>query len=152
MITFTAFSSSENIETLLPNPDARVVFGRFACAALSAADVASPTNRFFVLRNGDDVIGVGAFYSIDWIARSAELRLCVSRDAHPALRALTEYGAKMLQLHRIAIWFSSRDRSSAALAKRAGYKDDGRLRDYFYAEGGYSDLLIKSYIGSIDHE
>lgn len=121
---------------------------RFVETQMSGED---PMNRGFVigLVEGDSCIGTTGLINIDWRNRSGELGIVIGKRDYlgkgygkEAVDLLLGFGFRELNLHRISLQvFDFNDRAIRSYEK-SGLVEEGRLREAFYRDGAYHDIVI----------
>ena len=98
-------------------------------------------------------LGNVGLHKIDWIHRSAELGIVIGvkefygkKYGKQAWKLITEYGFDALNLHRIYALIMEKNIASIKCAEAAGYKCEGKIRDYFYKNGIYEKVLYYNII------
>lgn len=109
-----------------------------------------------VLKEGDELIGSISIHNIDHLNRNAFLGIFIGEERHrgngygqEALGLMLEYGFKTLNLHNIMLSVHADNHGAIACYKKAGFHEDGRLREWVYKDGGYVDKL---YMSIMEHE
>jgi RimJ/RimL family protein N-acetyltransferase len=95
----------------------------------------------------NDILGTIGLHHLNWKQRNSEVGYWISACAEgqglvsEALRAVEAavFGAG---LHRIELRCRPDNLRSAAVAKRNGFEQEGRLRDFWQDEGRYYDALV----------
>ena len=92
-------------------------------------------------------LGVGGMTSIEWLNRSGEMSLLMdfpknSEWSVEGLKAITDYGHDMLNLHRLWVECYTDDRTE--LFQQAGFKIEGRKVQAVYRGGRYHDSVLLS--------
>ena len=121
---------------------------RFVEQQMSGED---PMNRGFVigLHEGDPCIGTTGLIPIDWRNRSAELGIVIGKHEYlgkgygrEAVDLLLGFGFNELNLHRIGLQVFDFNERAIRAYRKSGLVEEGRLREAFYREGSYHDILI----------
>ena len=100
-------------------------------------------------KGGWKIIGNCGFIKLDWRSRAAELGIQIGEKAAwnqgygtRAVQLLVEHGFQTLNLHRI--WLRVFDFNGRAIQvyRKIGFTEEGRLRQAYYHQGRYHDLLV----------
>lgn len=113
---------------------------------------ADPLNRAFViaLREPEGLsIGTIGCHNIDWRSRNAELGIVVGGKEYQgrgygteATRLLLEFCFDELNLHRIYLRVFDFNQSALKSYLKCGFVEEGRLRQAFFRDGQYHDILL----------
>jgi RimJ/RimL family protein N-acetyltransferase len=101
-------------------------------------------------RVSNEAIAFAAFVQLDLERREGEIGYVVApaaRGRGVAARAvglLTRWGFSELALQRIELRIDPANEPSAAIARRAGYRREGTLRNLYFKEGRRSDVDVWS--------
>lgn len=102
-----------------------------------------------------EMIGNCGFMDIDHTARSAEVGLFIGDKScwnkgygTEVMRLLLHFGFETLNLNRIFLHVDEDNKGGIRAYEKAGFVDEGRLRQAVYRDGQYLDLLIMSVIRS----
>ncbi len=121
-------------------------------AALQAdfdAEAAAPPRlgiRFVVEVDGL-VIGDCGLHAMDFYSLNCHLGIALARDewgkgyGTDAVRVLVEYAFTHLRMHKVCLEVLADDERAVGAYRRAGFVEEGRLRDQSWHRGGYHDLL-----------
>lgn len=88
------------------------------------------------------VVGVVGLYDIDWLQRKAEFRIIVAPNGRTkgwgtaATTAMLEHGFKGLDLNRIWLGTAKENKAAIRCFKKAGFVEEGRLREDFLGPDG----------------
>jgi RimJ/RimL family protein N-acetyltransferase len=122
--------------------------------ALSRADfeqriraqwTASSDDAHFVITVGDVVVGRTDLFGVDNLARSAEVGISLHPDSRgkgygtDALRLIVEFGFVRRNLHRIHLTTIASNARALASYRKAGFVEEGRLREAAWVRGRYED-------------
>ena len=109
-----------------------------------------------VLTEDDELIGSISIHNIDHLNRNAFLGIFIGDEKHrgrgygrEAIGLVLEYGFKTLNLHNIMLSVHADNHAGIACYKKAGFREDGRLREWEYEDGRYVDKL---YMSIMEHE
>jgi RimJ/RimL family protein N-acetyltransferase len=117
---------------------------------LDRAMQASATERHFAIERKDDRshIGNASIHDIDWVSRTAAFGLFVGEPSawnrgfgSDAIRTLVRFAFEEMNLRKLRInVFDYNDRAKHVLETQ-GFVVEGRLREEFYREGTYHDIV-----------
>lgn len=100
-------------------------------------------------------IGNVGLHNIDYISSKATLGIVIgSREFQGrgigtlAWGWMTSHGHSGLNLNRIEAYIHAENVSSRRAAEKSGFREEGRLRDYYFKNGDYSDAIIYSRLRS----
>ena len=120
---------------------------------LDRAMDASATERHFAIERKDDRshIGNASIHDIEWVSRTAAFGLFVGEPSawnrgfgSDAIRTLVRFAFDEMNLRKLHInVFDYNDRAKHILEGQ-GFVAEGRLRQEFYREGAYHDIVILS--------
>lgn len=120
---------------------------------LDRAMQASAAERHFAIERKDDRthIGNASIHDIDWVSRAASFGLFIGEPSawnrgfgSDAIRTLVLFAFEEMNLRKLRISiFDYNDRAKHVLESQ-GFVQEGRLRQEFYREGTYHDLVILS--------
>lgn len=113
----------------------------------------SPRTEFYlaVARPDDDcVIGFAriAFAGV----RAGKLGYAIAADewgrgyATDAVRTLTDFAFRVLQLHRVSAAIGPENAASITLVERLGFTREGVLRDHVFTNGSWRDSVLYSVL------
>lgn len=98
-------------------------------------------------------IGNCGFNQIDWRCRHAEIGIFIGEKrfwnqgyGREAVETLVRFGFETLNLHRIWLRVYASNKSAIRCYENAGFKHEGRMREAFYKDGIYIDILIMSIL------
>ena len=101
-----------------------------------------------VLLEGDVLIGHISLHDIDHLHRHAFLGIYIGEAEHrnkgygaEAIRLVLNYGFKTLNLHNIMLSVHADNAAGIASFKKAGFREAGRRREWFFKNGKYIDVM-----------
>ncbi|WP_092787741.1 GNAT family N-acetyltransferase [Rhodospira trueperi] len=106
---------------------------------------------FFMIEDSDSGLAIGScqLTNIHDIHRSAELQIRIGRfdfqnkgAGSAAVRLLVDHGFHTLKLHRIMLHVFSTNLRAIHVYQKAGFKQEGLLREAAFIEGRWLDVLI----------
>jgi ribosomal-protein-serine acetyltransferase len=106
-----------------------------------------PQEIIFLIRIDKKVIGQAAYKSIRWFNRKAALSLFIHPEFQRqglgtlVMQHLISHGFNHLNLHRLEAEVISYNQAAMALMKKAGFTQEGCLRQARYFNGSYADIL-----------
>jgi len=108
---------------------------------------------FCIIILDDLPIGIVGLYNINWIDRNAELRIVIGAKDYlgkgygtEAVGLVVKYGFNDLNLHRIYLGCNASDERANKCYQKAGFKQEGTLKDYHFRNNKYYDANIYSII------
>jgi len=120
---------------------------------LDRAVHASVDERHFAVERKDDRthIGNASIHDIDWVSRIAAFGLFIGEPSAwnrgfggDAIRTLVRFAFEEMNLRKLRInVFDYNDRAKHVLETQ-GFVAEGRLRQEFYREGAYHDIVVLS--------
>ena len=99
-------------------------------------------------------IGQIAFFLVDSKNHFGEIEYCIGSKFHrkgyasEAVKAILKYGFEKINFHKIQVCHKENNIASQGVIRKAGFKYEGTLRDYFYMENGYVSRLYYSLLKS----
>ena len=94
------------------------------------------------------IIGVTHLLGIDWANRSADFGICIGdRSTHGkgagefATRGVLKHAFMDLNLHRVHLTVLADNERAIHLYRKAGFVEEGRLRQVAFKNGDYADML-----------
>ena len=95
------------------------------------------------------LIGVVQLLSIHHVHRSAEMRIRIGSNKHlgkgfgtEALSLLLDFAWQDLNLHRVITYVFASNGRAIASYKKAGFLEEGRLREAAYINGSWTDIIV----------
>jgi len=105
------------------------------------------------LKDSDKTIGTGGFLRIDYIWRAADLSIMIGEKGEwgkgygtEAIRLLLNYGFKSLNFHRISLGVFDFNKRAIRAYEKAGFKKEGVLRDGYFCDSKYHDVIMMSIL------
>jgi RimJ/RimL family protein N-acetyltransferase len=99
------------------------------------------------------MIGNSGFFNVDWRVRSAELGIVIGDKAYwnqgygtQAMRLLVHHGFTTLNLNRIFLRVYEDNPRAVRAYEKAGFFQEGRMRQGEYHDGRYLDVLLMSVL------
>lgn len=114
-------------------------------------------NAFFaiVLKEGDRHIGNIKLGPINWLHRLGEIGLMIGEKdtwgkgyAAEAIRLITDYAFRHLNLHKVTAGCYGSNQGSARAFERAGFTVEGLRPQHFFCEGEYVDFILLGKINA----
>ena len=106
------------------------------------------SERRFVTDLDGEFAGVIELVEIDYIHRTTEIQIFVRKAyqgrglAKQAIRKGLNYAFNMLNMHKVYLYVDVDNQVGIHIYEGAGFVQEGRLRQHFYANGKYHDSLI----------
>jgi diamine N-acetyltransferase len=101
------------------------------------------------------LVGMVSLTRIDYVHRNAEFNAMVGeREARnegvgtEATRAMVRHGLFDLNLHRIYVSILRDNVSSIRMCEKAGFREEGTIREGAYKNGRYHDLILMGVLKS----
>ncbi len=101
------------------------------------------------LAGSGQVVGMVSLTRIDYVHRNAEYNAMIGeREARnrgvgtEATRAMVRHGLFDLNLHRIYVSILRENISSIRMCEKAGFRQEGTIREGAYKNGRYHDLVL----------
>ena len=107
---------------------------------------------WFVIEADGRAIGRGGLYRIDHFNRRCELGIALGRDhwgkgfGQDAVRTLVDYAFDYLNMNRVALQVLAEDPRAVGAYRRAGFVEEGRLRQQGWVGGRFHDELLMSIL------
>lgn len=106
-----------------------------------------------VLKEDDRHIGNIKIGPINWVHRLADIGLMIGEKdcwgkgfATEAIKLITDYGFRTLNLHKITASCYGNNAGSAKAFIKAGYAEEGIRPSQYFCEGKYEDLVLLGII------
>ena len=106
-----------------------------------------------VLEDTDKVIGDGGFLRIDYVWRTADLSILIGEKIEwnkgygtETIHLLLDYGFKSLNLHRVSLGVFDFNKRAIKTYEKTGFKREGVLRDGYYCNNEYHDVIMMSIL------
>jgi RimJ/RimL family protein N-acetyltransferase len=121
---------------------------RFVEAQMSGED---PMNRALVISLYEDeqCIGTTGCHNIDWRSRSAEFGIVIGKLDYlgkgygtEATELVLDFSFNELNLHRVYLHVFDFNLRAIGAYQKCGFVEEGRLRDAFFREGNYHDIVV----------
>ncbi|NOX58112.1 MAG: GNAT family N-acetyltransferase [Planctomycetes bacterium] len=100
------------------------------------------------LRKDDRFVGMCGLHAIQPIAHSATFGILIGETTDQgkgygteATQLMVRYGFEELNLNRIELCVFAKNKMGHNVYKRAGFKDEGLMREAYYRNGKYHDVL-----------
>lgn len=108
--------------------------------------------RRFVVMNEQDKVGIVDLDYIDFIHRHCEIMLIIKPEfsgngfAKFAFKEATKYAFEVLNMHKVYLYVDVENEKAVGIYKKQGFKNEGVLREHFYAKGKYKDAAFMSIL------
>lgn len=111
--------------------------------------IASETDRLYAIETLDGMyLGNAGVHKIWWPARNGRLGIVIGDKAHhgrglaqEALRSLLALGFEDLGLHKLWMVHYATNERMRHIAGKLGMTEEGRLRDEYFHQGGFHDMV-----------
>jgi RimJ/RimL family protein N-acetyltransferase len=101
------------------------------------------------LADSSELVGMVSLTRIDYVHRNAEYNAVVGEHGAQnrgvgtaATRAMVRHGFFDLNLHRIYVSVLRQNISSIRMCEKAGFREEGTIREGAYKNGRYHDLVL----------
>ena len=101
------------------------------------------------------LIGNCAFFGFEWPSRSAEVGIMIGKKSvwnhgygTEVMGMLLRHGFETLNLHRVFLRVYSTNVRAVRAYEKAGFVQEGRLREAVYKHGRYDDVIMMSALHS----
>jgi RimJ/RimL family protein N-acetyltransferase len=105
-----------------------------------------PNSVNWTIAYAGETVGMTGLFDIDWIARDCESGIFIGRSdlygrgiASEAIRLRTDFAWREMGLHRVHNWISFRNRGSRRANEKAGYRQMGLMKRWFFRSGQWYD-------------
>jgi ribosomal-protein-alanine N-acetyltransferase len=98
------------------------------------------------------VVGDAGLYGIDHFNQRCELGISLGRVywgkgfGQEAVRVLVDYAFSYLKMNRVALKVLADDPRAVGAYRKAGFTEEGRLRNHDWGGGEFHDLLVMSIL------
>ena len=120
------------------------------------------SERHFAIERKDDRahIGNASIHAIEWVSRTASFGLFIGEPSawnrgfgSDAIRTLVRFAFEEMNLRKLRIEVFEYNERAKHVLEAQGFVQEGRLRQEFYREGTYHDIVILSiFRGETKHE
>ena len=106
----------------------------------------------FALEVNGDLVGTCGLHAIDHFNSRCEVGIAIGRDhwgrglGQDAVRTLVRYAFDHLNMHRVALYVLADDPRAVGAYRKAGFTEEGRLREQDWVRGAYHDVLVMSVL------
>jgi RimJ/RimL family protein N-acetyltransferase len=107
---------------------------------------------YFGIEVDDELIGEAGLHQIDHFNRSCELGIAIGREhwgkgfGQDAARTLVDYAFEHLNMNRIGLYTLAEDPRAVGAYRKAGFVEEGRIRQHAWVRGRYEDELVMSVL------
>lgn len=105
------------------------------------------TERRFVVTDDVEDVGIVELIGIDAVHRTTEFQIIVAPEhqghghASAATRLALDYAFRVLNLHKVHLVVDVENAGAIRIYRRAGFVEEGTLREEYFADGRYHDAL-----------
>jgi RimJ/RimL family protein N-acetyltransferase len=106
----------------------------------------------FAIEVHGEVIGQCDLHKIDHFSQICELGIMVGREywrkgfGQDACRTLLDYAFEHLNMNRVGLFVLADDQRAVGAYRKAGFVEEGRLRQHAWVRGEYHDELVMSVL------
>jgi RimJ/RimL family protein N-acetyltransferase len=107
---------------------------------------------WFAIEADGQVIGACDLHHIHQFTRSCELGIAIGREywgkgfGQDACRTLVDYAFEHLNMNRVGLYVLADDPRAVGAYQRAGFAEEGRLRQHSWIRGEFHDELVMSVL------
>ena len=107
---------------------------------------------YFAIEVQADLVGQCGLHAIDHFNRGCELGIEIGRDfwrrgfGQDAVRTLVDYAFEHLNMNRVGLYVLADDPRAVGAYRKAGFVEEGRLRETSWVHGEYHDALVMSVV------
>jgi len=114
-----------------------------------------PAKQVFTIKTVDDDTHIGncGLYHVDWIHRRAEFWILIgNREYHgrgigtETTALILKYAFQSLNLQRVYLHVAENNAPAVALYSKTGFVKEGVLRNHYFINGQYLDVLVMSIL------
>ncbi len=112
----------------------------------------SESARKFVIINEYDLVGIVGLDAIDFIHRNCEIMIMIKPEfsgngfAKFAFKESVNYAFEVLNMHKVYLYVDTENEKAVRIYEKQGFKNEGVLREHFYAKGKYKDAAFMSML------
>jgi RimJ/RimL family protein N-acetyltransferase len=116
-----------------------------------------PNSAWFAIDVDESLVGMCGLHSIDHYHQRAEVGIRIGRShwrmgfGQDAIRTLVDYGFRHLNLAKISLRALADDERALGAYRKAGFVEEGRLRNHTWHDGARHDELVMSVLRD-EHE
>lgn len=117
-------------------------------------DPAQPVKdrAYFAIELDGELIGEVGLHRIDHFSRTCELGIGIGRAywgkgfGQDAVRTLVDYAFEHLNMNRVGLYVLAEDPRAVGAYRKAGFVEEGRIRQHAWVRGTYEDELVMSVL------
>ena len=101
------------------------------------------------------VIGTCGLYHLDYISKRGQLNIIVGDESYlgkgygtDSVNTLISYGFHRLGLNSIQLGVNAENKRALMSYEKAGFKIEGKRRQFIYNNNSYSDMIVMSILAS----
>ena len=107
-------------------------------------------SAWFAIDVDGGLVGMCGLHEIDHFQQRAEIGIRLGREywgkgfGQDAVRTLVDYGLRHLNLRKISLRVLADDDRAVGAYRKAGFAEEGRLREHAWYDGAWHDELVMS--------
>lgn len=107
---------------------------------------------YFGIEMDGELIGEAGLHRVDHFNRTCELGIGIGREywgkgfGQDAVRTLVDYAFEHLNMNRIGLYVLAEDPRAVGAYRKAGFIEEGRIRQHAWVRGRYEDELVMSVL------
>src|SRR5699024_5462449 len=104
------------------------------------------TNREFILKDGEEKVGLASLYDISSRHRHAEYAIMIHPHhqgkgyAKQATKLIVDYGFYKLNLHKIFLLVAGSNEKAIHAYEKFGFQHEGVMKEEYFINGVYEDV------------
>ncbi|MEX3011165.1 GNAT family N-acetyltransferase [Hoeflea sp. TYP-13] len=114
-----------------------------------------PRSLWYMAEDADgEPAGLGGLQAISYIHGDAVLPMFIARESRASGLAtaiatvLLDMAFGQLRLHRVTTYYRDGHRASASVTKKVGFREEGRVRQGWFGDGEYRDVIQVGILGA----
>jgi RimJ/RimL family protein N-acetyltransferase len=113
---------------------------------------ASAGDAWFAIEVGGEAVGICGLHGIDHYHQRADVGIRIGKayrargHGQDAVRTLLDYGFRHLNLQKISLQVLADDEGAVGAYRKAGFVEEGRLRNHTWYDGTRHDELVMSVL------
>jgi len=116
--------------------------------------LASKNDFVFSIFNGSNYVGQCGIHQVSWENKLGRLSMLIKQEfwnkgyAQKVLPIIVDYSFKKLKLHKVWLMHWKENKKADHLYKKIGFKKEGLLKDEYFWQGRYHDMVRMAILNS----